>query len=113
MKSRIAAIMAVLVATLVFLPATASAEEVEITRSYEVTGYEVCMHQGHFAATTVTPWDPYSLICYDLSFPAGVTLYGSLDIQGYCSFKYPGSKAVLAEHNIFGWRCERREKIEV
>lgn len=55
MKSRIAAIMAVLVATLVFLPATASAEEVEITRSYEVAGYEVCMHQGHFAATTVTP----------------------------------------------------------
>lgn len=114
MKSRSVFAVAFVAIVQVFVPAPAQAKEVWYTRSYTVTGLEVCRYQGHFAATTITPWDPYSLTCYDVSVPGGITLAGSLDFQGYCSFRYPESKAVVVEDNVFfGWRCERREKMEV
>jgi hypothetical protein len=72
---------------------------------------DVCSHQGNMGVTTLNPLDPYSLRCYDLSFPVpSFSLGGDLDIQGYCNWKYPGSVATLVEHDIFGWRCERKEK---
>lgn len=76
---------------------------------YPVEASDVCRHQGHFGATSFNWYDAYSLTCYDLSVPAGVTFTGSLDIQGYCSVKYPGSTAMVAENNIWGWKCKREE----
>lgn len=74
----------------------------------------VCNHQGHFGASTTNPWSAYSSYCYDLGFglPAsvGFTPAGSLDVQGYCSWKYPGSQAVVVDNNMFGWKCKRELK---
>ena len=111
-RSLVMAIVLIAVASLTPV-AHAEEKEYESTVSYSVAGYQVCQYQGHFAATTLTPWNPYSMLCYDLSVPAGITIAGSLDIQGFCSAKYPGSQAVLVEENILGWRCERREKVKV
>jgi hypothetical protein len=68
----------------------------------------VCNHQGNFGAFTLNPLDPYSMHCYDLSLPLP-SIAGTLDIQGYCDWKYPGAAATLNEHNIYGWVCKRAE----
>lgn len=77
---------------------------------YSVQAYKVCRHQGSTGASATNPWDPHSLYCYDLSIPAGITFGGDLDIQGYCSWKYPKSVAMIEEWNIFGWKRKRAEK---
>lgn len=77
---------------------------------YPVEATSVCRHQGNTGATSFDWGNPYSLTCYDLSIPAGVSFGGDLDIQGYCDWKWPGSVAKVHEWNIFGWKCERREK---
>ncbi len=77
---------------------------------YPVEASSVCRHQGHTGASSFNWGNPYSLYCYDLSIPAGITFGGDLDIQGYCNSKWPGSVAKVHEWNIFGWKCERREK---
>lgn len=76
---------------------------------YPVEVSKVCQHQGHTGATSLNWGDPFSLFCYDLSIPAGVTLSGNLDIQAYCDYTWPGSVATVYEHNIFGWKCQRAE----
>jgi hypothetical protein len=78
---------------------------------YPVEASKVCQHQGRTGATSLTWGNPFSLFCYDLSIPAGITFGGDLDIQGYCNDKWPGSTAMVAEQNIFGWRCKRAERI--
>jgi hypothetical protein len=79
-----------------------------LTYHYRVFGFQVCNWQGHFGATTYNYWAPYSMRCYDLSFPAGFTITGGLDINGYCRAKYPGSYAGLVANNVDGWRCIKR-----
>ena len=75
---------------------------------YRAWPHEVCNHQGNFGPFTLNPLDPYSLRCYDLSLPFP-SIAGTLDIQGFCDDKYPGSVATLEEHDIYGWRCKRKE----
>lgn len=88
---------------------SASAEDGGATWNYPVMPVDVCRHQGHFGATTLNPWDPYSLTCYDLSIPGGITFSGGLDYEGYCNAKYPGSHATLQGGDIFSWKCSRWE----
>ena len=79
------------------------------TYYYSVEGYKVCQSQGHTGASSINWFDPYSMYCYDLSVPAGITFSGNLDIQKYCSDKYPGSTAVVDGKTIFDWKCKRKE----
>ncbi|HMI09513.1 MAG TPA: hypothetical protein VK497_03925 [Candidatus Saccharimonadales bacterium] len=77
---------------------------------YPVEATSVCRYQGSTGATSIDWGNPYSLTCYDLSIPAGVTFGGDLDIQAYCNAKWPGSVATVYEHTIFGWKCQREEQ---
>lgn len=78
------------------------------TYSYSVYHYQVCQRQGHFGASFLNPWNPYSWYCYDISFPLGVTWAGSLDINGWCRARYAGTHVELWSGDVWGWRCVRR-----
>lgn len=83
----------------------------EYTYYYPVDTSKVCQHQGHTGASSQTPWNPYSLYCYDLSIPPSITFSGDLDIQAYCEWKYPGSIAIVdgGNNTIWDWKCKRKE----
>jgi len=73
---------------------------------YNVDPHKVCNWQyprpGQFVASSSwRPWDPYSLYCYKIGgIPPTFTILGGLNIQGYCSAKYSGSRAVVIRE---GW----------
>lgn len=77
------------------------------TRDDPAMPVAVCNLQGHFGASTYNPFSAYASYCYDLSVPLGISIAGSLDVQGYCNAKYPGSKAVVVANNPLGWKCRR------
>lgn len=78
------------------------------TYLYPVYHYQVCQRQGHFGASFWNNWNAYSWYCYDLSFPAGITFTGGLDIDGWCQEKYHGSRAELQGGTVWDWKCVRR-----
>ena len=57
--------------------------------------------------------NPFSWVCrqnsYTVSIPPAVTIttVGGVDVQKYCTIAYPGSRAVVAVWNAYGWRCRR------
>jgi hypothetical protein len=77
------------------------------TREDPAMPVAVCNWQGHFGASTWNPFSAYSSYCYDLSIPLGISIAGSLDVQGYCSAKFTGSKAIVVANNPLGWVCQR------
>lgn len=79
-----------------------------LTYYYPVYHNQVCNRQGHFGASYSNPYNPYSWYCYDLSFPAGITFTGGLDINGWCQATYPGSYATLYTYSPWGWKCARK-----
>ncbi|HEX6257928.1 MAG TPA: hypothetical protein VFZ48_00445 [Candidatus Saccharimonadales bacterium] len=89
--------------------ATTAPAQAGTTYVYHVYHYQVCQKQGHFGASFTNPYNPYSFYCYDLSIPLGVTWAGGLDINGWCASKYAGTHAELVEHNVWGWRCIKRQ----
>lgn len=90
-----------------------SSHPAEASWNYQVTPYRVCQWQysnpGLFfiGASTWQPWNPYAIYCYGLSgFGWGVL--GGLNIQGYCSARYPGSVAVVIRDDWWAfddWYC--------
>lgn len=109
-RSLLALVMAIGTAVGIGITTAAPAQaEGWYTYYYPVMPVDVCQHQGHFGATTLFFWNPYSLSCYDLSVPAGVTFTGGLDFQGFCEWKYPGSYATVDGKTVMDWKCVRRE----
>ncbi|WP_060880182.1 MULTISPECIES: hypothetical protein [Streptomyces] len=86
----------------------APAQAAGTTYIWPINHTDVCNRQGHFGATSFNWGNPYSLLCYDVSIPAGITLAGGLDMNGYCQSKYWGSRAELWGNTIMAWKCVRR-----
>lgn len=98
-----------LVASVTIAAAAPASAEGSYNVLYPVEAYKVCRHQGNTGASSWNWYNAYSLYCYDLSIPAGVTFGGDLDIQDYCNDTWPGSTATVVENNIWGWKCKRAE----
>lgn len=62
---------------------------------HQVIPADACKDQGHFAAISFDWFNPYSLYCYDVSVPMGLTIAGGVDIQAFCNKKWPGSMATV------------------
>lgn len=88
--------------------ATAAPAQASTNYIWPINHTQVCNWQGHFGATSFNWANPYSLYCYDVSVPAGITITGGLDMNGYCQAKYPGSHSELWGNTIWAWKCVKR-----
>ncbi|MCJ1675585.1 hypothetical protein MT355_20155 [Rathayibacter sp. VKM Ac-2929] len=83
-----------------------SAQAAEWTAEIPVDMTSVCKDQNFAGAYPVEPLNPYGWQCYDAGFPGGVNLKGSLDIQGWCNARFPGSVATVDGPYAFdSWFC--------
>lgn len=71
-----------------------------------------CQRQGTTGASFGWYWNPYSWYCYTLSFPAGISWNGSVDLNAACRAEfptwrgYPATRAkVVGGWNVYGWAC--------
>jgi hypothetical protein len=74
---------------------------------YNISPTRACQLQGHFGASA---WNtgPYGWYCYDLTTtPPFWAPAGGVDFQKYCSYFYPGSRAIIYTWDLYGWRCSR------
>jgi hypothetical protein len=115
MPNWVKAVSAVLVAAILAVCAVLSlqARPADAAIHYNVDPQRVCNWQypspGEFVgASSWRAWDPYSLYCYKIGLGSGFRVLGGLNIQGYCSAKYRGSKAVVIRQGSWAlddWWC--------
>jgi len=74
---------------------------------YPINVVAACEQQGHLGALA---WNttPYGWFCYNASTSKPFWDFaGGVDMQGYCNRDYPGSKAIIYNNNLYGWRCSK------
>jgi hypothetical protein len=87
------------------------------TQLYQVSPSKACNWQYPRPGELVMfggwrPWDAYSLYCYKLTIFNGVqvmSMLGGLNMQGYCSAHYSGSRAVVINNGWYAlddWWCK-------
>jgi hypothetical protein len=92
-----------------------SPRRTEASINYQVNPGAVCNWQYPSPGQLVgfsswRPWDAYSLYCYKwfAGDPTHLTALGGLNIQGYCSARYRGSRAVVINNGWYAlddWYC--------
>lgn len=91
------------------LPGAAPAEAAVL---YEVSMQQACKEtyqDGQSVAAFLNPWSPYSWYCSHLQVPYPPQYYwqGSVDVQEYCSARWPGSQAEVGPSWISRWPVYR------
>jgi len=86
-----------------FIGVTAASASAGVQATIDVQ--KACQIKGYLGASF---WNtgPYGWYCYSFSIPPTTMYTAAVDMQNYCTRYWPGSRAIIVNWNLYGWKCD-------